>query len=713
MLQVVQYQKTGDIKVESVPVPTCSENGILVKTEYSLISAGTEKDSVSKAKSSLLQRARKQPEEVKLVLDFIKKEGLLKTYKRVKSTLDSFKQLGYSAAGIVVESKSDKFRVGDKVAIGGAGIANHSEYCSVPQNLAVKIPENVDTLFAAYTTVGSIAMQGVRQSECVVGETVAVIGLGLIGLITVQILKAAGCKVIGLDVNEALFTKAEEIGCDKTFKSTKSNIKSILAESKGPGCDSVIITAGTQSNEPVELSMEIARQRGRVVVVGAVGMDIPRNPFYKKEIDFKISCSYGPGRYDPNYEQKGIDYPYGFVRWTENRNMEAFLDLIASGKIDIKALTTHVFDVNQAEEAYNLITGKIKDDFIGILLKYPDATELKDEEFNPKVQFEKTEKPAISFVGAGTFAQNHLLPNIDANKVSFYGVATNTSVKAETVKRKFQFSTSTTNGEELIKDKNTDLVFIATQHDSHSDYVISALKNQKAVFVEKPLAITQNQLDEIKDNYNSQKSRLMVGFNRRFSPAFIKIKAHFLGRSEPLQMLYRVNAGNIPKSHWVQQAEQGGRIIGEVCHFIDTFVYLTGSSVKSVFANKISSNNDATKNDDNVSITLVFDDGSLGTILYIASGDSSLDKEYAEVHSQGKSAVMNNFKSVDLIDKVTNKLPAGNDKGISNEIAKTIEAVSTGSEMPISFLELYNVTATTFAINKSLQLGIPVEIKRI
>ncbi len=710
MLQLIQEQKKGNILVSELPAPQCLKGGILVRTHYSLISAGTEKTSVSKAKSSLISRAKKQPEDVKMVLDFLKRDGILATYKRVKSKLDSYKELGYSASGVVIESNTADFSVGDRVAVAGAGYANHSEIITVPKNLATKIPQNVDFESAAYTTVASIAMQGIRQSDVRIGETVAVIGLGLIGQITVQLLKASGARVIAMDINDLLFEKAKEFGADLCLKSSFSSKKDILAFTRGIACDSVIITAGTSSNEPIELALEICRKKGKIVIVGAVGMDIPRAPFYLKEIDLRISCSYGPGRYDTLYEEKGIDYPYAYVRWTENRNMIAILDLLSENKINFNKLTSHQYKIEEANFAYDLIMGKINEPYLGILLKYDIEKNIDIKKVNIS-NYQKNDKLAIGFVGLGAFARNYLIPPILKYSASLVGVASQNPVNARSVAENLNFSFFSTNGDEIINDDRINLVFIATRHDSHSKYVINALKSGKPVFVEKPLAINQVELDEIREVLNRTNGRLMVGFNRRFSKSFQEIKKFFANRTDPLFINYRINAGFIPKSHWVQHTEQGGRIIGEVCHFIDTMVYLCSAVPISVFAQSISSSNIEITPSDCVSIIMKFSDGSVGNINYIASGASQLPKEYCEVHSQNKSAIMNNFETLDFYDSSNQKsIKLDGKKGIDNEVKHFLDAVKNAEKMPIDFEEIYKVTKTTFGAIESLESGKIIEI---
>ncbi len=712
MLQVVQQQKSGIVSAEEIPAPECFPGGILVRTAFSLISAGTEKTSVSNAKSSLLERARRQPEQVRMVMDFIRKEGILSTMKRVQSTLASFKTLGYSASGIVIESDCDEFAPGDRVACGGAGYANHAEIIAVPRNLAVKVPDSVKLEDASFATVAAIAMQGFRQAGPSLGETVAVIGLGLIGQITVQLLKAAGCRVAGIDLNEALFADALKYGADKVYKSSFDSIESILALTRGIGCDSVIITAGTSSNEPVELALKICRKRGTVVVVGAVSMNIQRELIYKKEIDFKIACSYGPGRYDPLYEEYGVDYPVAYVRWTERRNMQAFIDLLEAGRIDVKSMQTHVFPAEEAARAYDIILGKTPEPFTGILLKYKE-TAGTPARLIPAAKQARAAKSAvrIGFIGAGTFARTHLIPPVKHSGASLEIVATATSVNAKTAADIFGFSASTTSACEVIANERTNMIFCATRHDTHAKIVIDSLKAGKAVFVEKPLAVSREELDAIARARGESAAGVMVGFNRRFSEPFTAIKKFFASRKDPMYISYRVNAGFIPKSHWTQAPGQGGRIIGEACHFIDTMAFLTGALPVSVYAEAFSASNAEATNHDNVAITIKFSDGSIGVVHYLACGDSSVPKELCEVHCERSSAVMNNFSTVTLHRAgKTKTLNFNGKKGIAEEVAATIEAFKNGGGMPVPFEVLHAVTLATFAANESLGSGIPVRL---
>ncbi len=710
MKQIVQHQKTGDILVEEMPTPQCLPGGILVRVACSAISAGTEKTSVSNAKSTLLERARKQPDQVRLVLDFIKKEGIASTFRRVQNKLDSFKTLGYSLSGTVIESLTDEFSVGDRVACGGAGYAVHSEIITVPRNLAAKLPESVEFADAAYCTIASIAMQGVRQADVRLGESVAVIGLGLIGQITIQLLKASGCRVVGMDINSSLFDISRASGADEVFLSSADEVKRIRAASGGSGFDAVLLTAGTSSNEPVEIALQIARKRGKVVVVGAVGMNLPRSPFYEKEIDFKISCSYGPGRYDPNYEELGSDYPAAFVRWTENRNMQSVLQLLSERKLNFKLLTTHRFDMEKAADAYDIITGKVQEKHLGVLLEYPERPQANA----PKapVACAKSGKVAISFIGAGAFAQSMLLPPIKASGADLVTVTTSTPSNAASIAKRYGFSEASTDSFAAIASPDSNLAFCATRHDSHAQYVMKAIESAKPIFVEKPLCTSVEQLLDIEKALAKRPSPIMVGFNRRFSRSFVAIDEFFSGRTEPMMIKYRVNAGFIPKTHWLYQPGQGdGRIVGEACHFIDCMVFLAKSMPVRVFAESISSNNPDTFNKDNAAITIKFADGSLGVLEYVANGDSALPKEYCEVSSGQSSAVMSNFQSVELYRAgKLKKVNFDGRKGIDEEVAAVIEAVRSGRQMPIPYEQIRAVTLSTFAALESMATGLPVEL---
>jgi predicted dehydrogenase/threonine dehydrogenase-like Zn-dependent dehydrogenase len=720
MRQIIQYQKTGEIFVEQVPAPQLKAGGVLVQNMVSLISAGTERSSVSTAQASLIGKARSRPDLVRQVMDNFKREGLAATIEKVQNRLDNYKELGYSSAGIVLKSSCSEFKAGDRVACGGVGYASHAEIIFVPKNLTVLLPDGVNFTEASYTTVAAIAMQGVRQADVRVGERVAVVGLGLIGLITVQLLKASGCLVIGLDVSERNFDLARSLGCDVCELCDGNSVAKVADFSRSHGADAVVITAATTSTEPVELATLYARKRGKVIIVGAVPMDVPRSPFYEKELDLRISCSYGPGRYDSEYEEHGHDYPIGYVRWTENRNMESILDLVAQRKVDVMSLTTHRFPIERSLEAYELITGKLNGSgYLGVVITYPEQIESTESikrkvERLPALSVPRV-APLLGFIGAGNHAQSYLLPALKKLGSTLQTVVTSKPVNASSVAKKFKFHAFATEVSEILSDKNIDLVFINTRHDTHGRYVLEAMKADKAVFVEKPLAILPEELDEIIDMYNFASKQgmppfLMVGYNRRFSPAVQAIRQFMSSVTESLVVTYRVNAGYLPVNSWYQSSDQGGRIVGESCHFVDTMQYLTGSLPISV--NAISPMDTAHRyNHDNVSIQLIFANGSVGNITYVANGASSMSKEYLEISGGGRSATMDNFKQVVLYDgRKKNTKSFSGDKGHASEMNALLDGIRQGKP-PISFESLVATSRTTFASVKSSRDGAKVEVE--
>jgi predicted dehydrogenase/threonine dehydrogenase-like Zn-dependent dehydrogenase len=711
MKQVIQNFKTGELYVDEVPLPALSRGMVLVENQFSLISAGTERSTVKTAKANLLGKARQRPDLVAQVLQNIRREGLQATLEKVRTKLDSLKALGYSTAGFVAGSMDtdDRFKPGDRVACGGQDYASHAEIVSVPQHLVARIPDNVSFEEASFTTLGAIALQGVRQAEPQLGELVCVIGLGLLGQITCQLLKANGCRVLGIDMSARLAALARQLGADEALPRDHTDLKSIVQHfTNGYGFDSVIITAAAPSNDPIELSAEIARKKGRVIVVGAVKMDIPRDPhFYRKELELRMSCSYGPGRYDVQYEEQGQDYPYGYVRWTEQRNMQAFLQLIAEKKLDLGALITHRFDIDEAESAYDIVMGKVQEPHIGILLRYP----ANEKKFLTSIPV-KSQVPGVAarlgFIGAGSFAQNYLIPPAKLWGASLVTVVTSKGITAKNVAAKFSFANASSNGADIIDDPRIDTVFIATQHDTHASYTLSALKAGKKVFVEKPLAKTEEELEEIRSFYDRHGGFLMVGFNRRFSPVAQALKKEFRDITDPLVINYRVNAGYIPKEHWTQQAETGGgRIIGEVCHFIDLLQFFTGSLPVRVFAECVGSENDRIKSDDNVLITIRFRNGSVGTITYVAEGDKALPKERVELFGGGKAGVIHDFRSGQLFQNNKEKRLKLEGKGHRQEVEAFLNAVKTGGESPIPFESMYYTTLASFKILDSLYSGLP------
>jgi len=713
MKQLIQNFKTGELYVDEVPLPSISIGMVLVENEFSLISSGTERGTVKVAQASLLGKAKQRPDLVAQVLQNIRKEGLAATITKVKTKLDSLKALGYSTSGIVLASmdKNSVFKPGDRVACAGQDYASHAEIVAIPQNLVAKIPDNVSSEEAAFTTLGAIALQGVRQTEPMLGEKICVIGLGLLGQITCQLLKANGCSVFGIDLNPDLIKLANETAADKALHRDDANLLAAIDNfTNGHGFDAIIITAAAPSNDPIELSAEISRKKGRVIVVGAVKMDIPRDPhFYRKELDLRMSCSYGPGRYDVNYEDNGQDYPIAYVRWTEQRNMEAFLALLSSKAIDVKPLITHTFDISDAEKAYDIVLGKKNEPHIGILLKYSNS----NSKLQSKVQVINNPIAIINsgFIGAGSFAQSYLIPNVKRWGATLDGVVTSKGITSKNVADKFQFNYCSSDSKDVLENKDINTIFIATPHSLHSDLVIKSLSARKNVFVEKPLAISMQQLESIIEAGNKSENLLMVGFNRRFAPISQLIKKGFQNIAEPLAMNIRVNAGLIPKTHWTQQPELGGgRIVGEMCHFIDLMQYFSGSEPVKVFAESINTMNNKITPEDNISIIVKFKDGSVGNLIYLANGDNSMPKERIEVFGAGNIGVINDFKDGSFYKngKITKLKSSG--KGHKEEIVAFLNAIRDGNESPISFRSMCLTTLTTLKIIDSLYTGMPQEI---
>ncbi len=709
MKQLIQNFKTGELYVDEVPVPALSEKMVMVENRFSLISAGTERGTVSVGQANLIGKAKKRPDLVKQVMQNVKKEGLKATYQKVRTKLDSLKALGYSTSGVVMSSldTDGKYKPGDRVACAGQDYASHAEVVAVPQNLVAKIPDNVSFEEAAFTTLGAIAMQGVRQADPTLGENICVIGLGLLGQITCQLLKANGCNVFGIDLSDEMVKLANKTRVATALNRKGENLLSAAQNfTSGYGFDKVIITAATTSNDPIEISAELLRKKGAVVIVGDVKMDVPRNPhFYRKELELKMSCSYGAGRYDTNYEELGNDYPFGYVRWTEQRNMESFLQLIANQSIDLKPLISHVFDIDDAVDAYDLVLGKKQEPYTGILLKYPENDEKKQTFTVGKNQAVKNIN--AGFIGAGSFAQSYLIPNAKP-LASLDTVVTRNGMSAKNVSQKFGFANASTSADAVFENEKINTVFIATRHNTHAAYVQKALQKNKNIFVEKPLAMNPVELEEIKTAYEkAENKRLLVGFNRRFAPVSVAAKQAFQNIGEPLAMNFRINAGFIPKDHWTQGPEGGGRIIGEVCHFIDLMQYFTNSLPKKVYAQHIVSPNTEIENTDNVLIIINFADGSIGSLNYFANGDKSLPKEQIEIFGGGKVFRIDDFRQAFLHQNNGVKKFKTPGKGHKQEVTAFLNAISQAKESPISFESMYFTTLTTFKIHDSLQTGLP------
>jgi predicted dehydrogenase len=727
MKQLLQNLRTGDTSVVEVPVPTPQTGQLLVQTAASLVSAGTERMLVEFAEKSLLGKARARPDLVSQVLDKARREGLLTTVEAAFNRLDQPMPLGYSSAGTIVALGPgvEGFQAGQRVACAGGGYAVHAEYAAVPLNLVARLPDNIDFESAAFTTLGAIAMHGFRLAETQLGERVAVIGLGLLGLLMVEIAAAAGCHVLGIDLDEKRVALAESMGFQAVLRDQA--VEAAQTFSRGRGCDAVLICADTPSADPVELAGEIARDRARVVATGAVGLKIPRKIYYEKELTFLNSRSYGPGRYDPAYEEGGQDYPIGYVRWTEGRNLEAFVDLLATGKVDVKPLISHRFPIDQAPQAYDLITGKQAQAFLGVLLTYSQET----REAKVRIESGKVESPAVSTIrektapastvalgalGAGNFASAVLFPALRKTRnVSLIGVASASGLSAQHAAQRFGFRYSASAEEQLLQDERINTIAVLTRHNLHSRQVIAGLQAGKHVFCEKPLALDQAELDEIAAVLQETEGAgplLMVGFNRRFAPLAQRMQAFLAGVQEPLVVHYRVNAGYIPLSHWVHDPQQGGgRIIGEGCHFIDFLTYLVGQPPISVTASGLP--DQGRYREDNLVMTFTFPDGSLGTVSYLANGDKAFPKERVEVFGAGSVAVLDDYRSLEMVRDGRRKVVRSRlrqDKGHSEEWRQFSQSILAGGPPPIPYEQLFGVMRATFAAVKALQTGERVAI---
>lgn len=720
MKQIIQSYKTGQMAVEEVPRPQIQPGMILVETRASIISAGTEKMIVELARKSLLGKARSRPDLVHKVVKSIQKEGLGQTLQKVRSKIDTPIPLGYSCSGVVCETGSgvDALRPGDVVACGGAGYANHSEFNIVPQNLCVKIPNRLDTagggalLFeeAAFATVGAIALQGVRQAALTLGERVGVIGLGLIGQLTVQICKASGCRVIGADIDPQKIEMAVKFGAELAVQSNDLE-RQIWQFTNGAGADAVIITAAAKDSRLIALAGEISRLKGRVVAVGLVGLDVPRDVYYSKELDLRLSMSYGPGRYDPEYEERGHDYPLPYVRWTEQRNMQAFLELVAAGSLDVRPLISHRYPFEQALEAYDLITTG-REPSLGVLLGYDNKRQEPKTPVAKNMVAFPSSCVALGVVGAGNFAKALLLPGFKAHKlVAFQGICTAKGISAKTAHDRFGFQYCAEGADDLIGDRAVNSLLIATRHNLHGPLVDKALAAGKHIFVEKPLCLNADELNLIIRRYaesvkGGKAPVLMVGFNRRFSPLVQRIRKELAGRSTPIMASYRVNAGFIPRDSWVQDpVEGGGRIIGEVCHFVDALRFLIGSPVRSVQAASIQTDNSKITSRDSISITLSYQDGSVAAIIYHALGNPGFPKEKVEIAAEGKVIDLDDFCKLEIFGPKRERIKAKQDKGFAAEIDAFVNAVVNGGPAPIPFAEIVETTQVTFAVHKALNTG--------
>jgi predicted dehydrogenase/threonine dehydrogenase-like Zn-dependent dehydrogenase len=700
MEQLTQSLKDGTMQLLEVPFPALSSGCVLVRNHFSVISAGTEGKTIKDARLGYIGKARARKDELKKVLQSARTLGIYNTWKMVMNKLEAPSALGYSCAGEVIAVAFDvtDFRPGDLVACGGAG-AVHAEVVAVPVNLCAKIQGHVAMQEAAFTTIGAIAMQGIRQADLRLGENCVVIGLGVVGQITLQLLRASGVKAIGIDTDNKQVKLASR-SSSLVYNRNKEDIESIISlETNGYGADAVIITAATSSTDPVDFAGAVCRKKGKVIIVGAVPTGFTRKNYYIKELDLRMSSSYGPGRHDAEYEEKGIDYPQAYVRWTENRNMQAFADLLASRDISMQEVITHTFAFENAPEAYQLILDR-SEPFAGMVLQYDLKKTLKE---NVTISDKKAVAGGVNagLIGAGSFAQNVMLPALK-NTVNFIGIATARGNNSRNIGDKYGFAYCASDVAQLFDDVSVNTIFIATRHDSHFEYVKRAIEKGKHVFVEKPLCLHTEELEELKHIYKSGSSLVMVGFNRRFAPFIREIKKS-LDPSIPCSMHYRINSGTIPPDHWIQDpGVGGGRIIGEVCHFIDTCIYLSGSKVKTVSAISMKG---SPQLDDTVSIQLLFNNGSIASISYFSNGNKEISKEKLEVFSSGTIYMMDDFKSLQISGKQQKNHRSSQDKGHAAELNAFAEAIKSGGESPIPFHELCHTSLTTFKVLDSVKLN--------
>ncbi|MEU6141095.1 bi-domain-containing oxidoreductase [Streptomyces sp. NPDC047081] len=722
MKQVVQNYKSGELAVLDVPVPGCKPGGVLVRSAFSLISTGTEMMKVSEAGMSMLGKARSRPDQVAKVMQSVATNGVPATYRKVMGKLDSYTPLGYSLCGVVeqVGAGIDDVKVGDLVACAGNEHALHAELNWVPKNLYAPVPDGLAPRHAAFGTVGSIAMQGVRQGEPQLGEVALVIGLGLIGQLVVQLLAAAGVRVVGADPDPARCELAEGLGAAAAGDPGSTAVETAVAElTDGHGVDQVYLAAGGGSNQPVELAARLCRDRGRVVDIGKCRLDLPWNAYYEKELDVRFSRSYGPGRYDPEYELQGRDYPIGYVRWTERRNLACFLDLMARGKVDVEPLISHVADFDDAVETYQrLKDGELK--AVAVLFRYPEQPEAATEAPSvavPEVKAKPSPARAaktpvrLAFVGAGNYATSMLLPHLAQREgVELSTVVTTTALSGANAQRKFGFKEATTDLDAVLGDKSVDAVFVVTRHSSHAELTRQALLAGKTVFVEKPLALSEDELAGVLAAVEeSGNDRLQVGFNRRFAPLLQEAKTRFGARSGPAHLRYLVNAGRLDHGSWyLQQGSEGSRFVGEGGHFIDTASWLLDADPVSVYATATSGNED-------LQVVLRYPDGSTATISYVTSGPSGFPKETLDLVADGRALRLDDFVRASVYGRkkwVSSRLPKARDKGQNAELAAFVKAVRTGEPMPVPLQSLVATTAATLAVQAGLAGGAPVTLAR-
>ncbi len=702
MYQIIQNLKTGETALENLPVPNNSPGSLLIQTTHTLVSLGTERMLIDFSKGNIFEKARQQPEKVKQVLNKFKTDGVISTLGAVSDKLNQPLALGYCNVGKIIKigEKVSGFSIGDRVVSNGP----HAEVVSVPKNLVAKIPEGVIEKDAVFTVVGSIGLQGIRLIKPNFGETIGVIGLGLIGMITCQLLKANGCNVIGIDIDQNKCDILKKWGID-ALNSQKANIQhNILSRTNNMGCDGVLITASSKSNDIISTATKICRKKGRIVLVGVIGLQLNRSDFYEKEISFQVSCSYGPGRYDDTYESKGIDYPFPYVRWTEKRNFEAILNSMEKGQLNFSDLITTEHPITNYDKIYKNINSE---NIIAAILTYPKNSidiNSKSKVAYPNIRFSPEEKPIVGVIGAGNFTKSFILPALKSTDAKVKYISCAKGLNSAHLAKKFNIPYSTTNFNDILKDHSVTSVIIATRHNLHKEMVMNSLMAKKNTFVEKPLVTTKQQLDSLRNLIFESKLRpqLMVGYNRRFSPHIRKIK-EALGNAGPINLIVNMNAGFIEKNHWVHDLEiGGGRIIGEACHLIDVCVFLTGSLISSVCMNNLGF--DADCETDNASLMLSFKDGSNAVINYFSNGSKKYSKERVEVYSNGQTWILDNYqKTIGFCTRRFKPIKTKINKGHKDQFIEYINCVKNGTGSLIRLDEIFNVSDATFAAIKSMK----------
>ncbi len=687
MKQVLENFNTGECQVEEVPAPAVRDEFVLVRNHYSLISTGTEGGTVDLGKKNLVGKALARPEQAMKVIQVAKTQGLMVAYNAAMRSLEMPIVLGYCTAGevIAVGQGVEHVKPGDRVACGGAGFANHAEVVCVPKHLCIPVPEKVELRHAAFTTLGSIALQSIRVANLKLGENVVVIGLGLVGMLAVQLLKSAGCRIFGIDIDPDKIDYIKKHGYGDAALANADNIKERVNQfTSGPGADAVIITAATEDNGPVKLAGELARIKGRVVAVGRTRMEAPRETYLFKELELCTSMAYGPGTGDPNYELKGQDYPYGYVRWSEGRNMQAVLDLINTGSLDLESMISHEFNIDEAGQAFNLITGKSEEKPNAVLINYPFKSPAPSHGESITLKPPHSNLPAdtlrCSVIGAGSFAINEFLPLLAKQEgLDFRQIVSATGVKAKVLAEKYGFQACASHNESVINDPDTDCIFILTRHDSHASLASAALRAGKHVFVEKPLAMSHAELDDIIEAQQASGCFLMVGFNRRYAPLAVRMKQHFGQRAQPASLHYVANVGYRPVNHWLHDKKQGGGVIlGEACHHIDFCNWFIGHAATNFHVNQLKSNASDFIDNDNVHIQIEYADGSLAHIAYLSNGSKAYHSERAEVFCDNRVATLSDFKKLEVTRGLflnTQRLWLQSDKGHADQIKAFLNAI--------------------------------------